>query len=134
MQLGGRLQHLRQPKNILASDQATSQTIGRVPQRHMEHPTTRLSLDLHLRVTLALPISPCVEKRTPSFVTPISTVSPMVDRSLQTEPPVDNKAKNETVKCSAFCGPGAHAHISRLKHVDRTCILSRSTSLAAAQC
>ena len=37
----------------------------------------------YLRVTFALPMSPCVEKRTPSFVTPIRTVSPMVDRSLQ---------------------------------------------------
>ena len=38
--------------------------------------------DDHLRVTLALPMSPVVEKRTPSLVTAISTVSPMVDRSL----------------------------------------------------
>ena len=36
----------------------------------------------HRSVTLAEPMSPVVLKRTPSFVTPMATVSPMVLRSL----------------------------------------------------
>lgn len=39
----------------------------------------------HLTLMLALPMSPDVENLMPSLVTPISTESPIVDRSLSTE-------------------------------------------------
>jgi hypothetical protein len=53
-----------------------------------------LALPTHLMFMLAVPMSPVVENLTPSLVAAMSTVSPMLDRSLQA-----GKEAPSRVKC-----------------------------------